>query len=153
VGCASGVGRKAPAFALTDRDGDEFSLDRYRGDWFSVLVFVPGRGGDVPERLARLSDAANQFWGLRAQLIAVHEADDGTDRPDEAPGQAAGSVPFPVLADDGSVATRYGVVRVGQCLQPAAFVIDRAGKIVWTGEEDAALDPTTITAALRDVAR
>jgi hypothetical protein len=36
---------------------------------------------------------------------------------------------------------------------PTAFIIDRAGKIVWTGEGSDAVDPAVLERALRDVVR
>ena len=33
------------------------------------------------------------------------------------------------------------------------FIVDRAGKIVWTGEGDEALGPTVLLDAFREVAR
>jgi peroxiredoxin len=151
MGYATGVGRKAPAFALADRDGDVISPASYRGDWFLVLVFLPGTGGGAPARLASLSQAAGQLWGLRAQLVAIREA--GGEALDQAPAPGADGLPFPLLSDDGSVAQKYGVLWTPEHALPVAFVIDRAGKIVWTTEGEGALDPTAIKAALRDVAR
>ncbi len=150
MGYASGVGRKAPPFVLSDRKGDEVSLVRYRGDWFPILVFVPGPAGEATDRLARLGEAADQLWGLRGQLVAIHGTDrsGGDDRPRTAP-----EPPFPLLADDGTVAAAYGARTASGGLTPTTFIIDRAGKIVWTEEGGAALDPATIIAALRDVAR
>jgi len=34
-----------------------------------------------------------------------------------------------------------------------AFIVDRAGKIVWTAEGDGALKPASLMAAFREVAR
>ena len=46
---------------------------------------------------------------------------------------------FPLLPDDGSVAQMYGALRPDGTARPMAFIIDRAGKIVWTGDGAAAL--------------
>jgi len=97
-----------------------------------------------------LSEAADQLWGLRGQLVAIH----GTDRDDDMHDpQSASEPPFPLLADDGSVAAAYDVRMDGGEPRPTTFIIDRAGKIVWTNEGAAALDPAAIVGALREVAR
>lgn len=150
MGYAFGVGRKAPAFVLRDREDTEVSLARYRGDWLVVLVFVPGPASAASLRLAPLAAAANQLWGLRAQLIGIYEA---TASPTEPTAQLRQEPPFPLLGDDGAVSAAYSVRRIRGELRPTAFIIDRAGKIVWMEEGDEALDAATITAALREVAR
>jgi hypothetical protein len=38
-------------------------------------------------------------------------------------------------------------------VRPMVFIIDRAGKIVWTGEGEAALKAPRLVAAFRDVVR
>ena len=60
---------------------------------------------------------------------------------------------FPVMMDDGSLAGAYDVRMAGAGYVPTAFIIDRAGKIVWSGEGSVALDPAALERALRDVVR
>ena len=147
MGYVSGVGREAPAFTLTATDGNEISLARYRGDWFVVLVFLPLGPAEAAERLARLSAAAGQFWGLRAQLVGICLPGAAALPP------AAPPLAFPLVVDDAGVATAYGARFAARALITTTFIIDRAGKIVWTGEGGAALDPASLITALRDVAR
>lgn len=148
MGYRSGVGRKAPAFSLTATDGNEISLARYRGDWFVVLVFLPVDPVTAAPRLAPLSAAAGQFWGLRAQLIGICQPGGAAALPPAAP-----DLTFPLAIDDAGVATAYGARFATRGFITTALIVDRAGKIVWTAEGDAALDPATLMAALRDVAR
>jgi peroxiredoxin len=150
VGYASGVGREAPAFVVTATDGNEISLEQYRGDWFPILVFLPTRSDETAVHLARIGAAADQFWGLRGQLVALCH---GTRDVVTALSASAAEVAFPLLPDDGTIAAAYGALWANNEPRTMAFIVDRAGKIVWTGEGDETLTPTILLAALRDVAR
>jgi peroxiredoxin len=150
VGYDFGVGREAPTFTLSAVDGSEITLNQYRGDWFPVLVFVPTQAPGAAQTLQQLSAAADTLWGLRGQLVGVCDA--GRDAvkalADGVPGLA-----FPLLPDDGSLARQYGALRKDGTVRPMAFIIDRAGKIVWTGEGEAALEAPPLIAAFRKVVR
>jgi peroxiredoxin len=150
VGYDFGVGREAPTFTLSAVDGSEITLNQYRGDWFPVLVFLPTQAPGAARALQQLSAAADTLWGLRGQLVGVCDA--GRDAvkalADGVPGLA-----FPLLPDDGSVARQYGALRKDGVVRPMAFIIDRAGKIVWTGEGEAALEVPQLIAAFRQVVR
>jgi peroxiredoxin len=150
VGYNFGVGREAPTFTLSAVDGSEINLKQYRGDWFPVLLFVPTQTPGVEQQLAQLSAAADDLWGLRGQLVGLCDAsrDDLKALAAKVPGLA-----FPLLPDDGRVARAYGALKKSGEVRPMAFVVDRAGKVVWTGEGAAALRPATIVSALRQVAR
>lgn len=150
VGYDFGVGREAPTFSLNAVDGSEIKLGQYRGDWFPVLVFVPARAPGAADALAELSTAAGELWGLRGQLVGLCDGDR-----DECSALAA-RVPglaFPLLPDDGTVARQYGALRDDGTARPMAFIVDRAGKIVWTGEGPAALTHQSLLAAFRQVVR
>jgi peroxiredoxin len=144
---AFGVGREAPLFTARTTDGDEIVLARFRGDWFPVIVFLPAELPDVDSRLLRLEAAAGRLWGLRAQLLVVREASAGE------PQSAAPGVALPVITDDGALAANYGALQPDGRLRALTVIIDRAGKIVWTAEDEAASDPDVIAVALREVAR
>lgn len=149
MGYATGVGRKAPTFILTAADGNEIDLEQYRGDWFPILVFVPSVSDQAAGGLARLSGAARQLWGLRGQVIVIYQKlDDVT-----ATAPTASEVSFPLLLDDGTLAAAYGARRANGEPQAMAFIVDRSGKIVWTGEGAEALDPAALIAAFREVVR
>jgi peroxiredoxin len=150
VGYDFGVGREAPTFTLSAVDGSEIRLNQYRGDWFPVLVFIQTQAPGAAETLQQLSSAADSLWGLRGQLVGICDAgrDDVKALADGVPGLA-----FPLLPDDGSVARLYGALRKDGATRPMAFIIDRAGKIVWTGEGEAALRPSDLIAAFRKVVR
>jgi peroxiredoxin len=149
VGYASGVGREAPTFILTAADGNEIDLEQYRGDWFPILVFVPSVSDQAAGELARLSGAAQQLWGLRGQVIVICQRHGDVT----AIAPTASEFSFPLLLDDGTIAASYGLRRANSEPQAMAFIVDRSGKIVWTGEGAEALDPAALTAAFREVVR
>ena len=150
MGYASGVGREAPAFVITATDGNEISLEQYRADWFPILVFLPMRSDKTAAHLSRLSTAADQFWGVRGQIVGLCH---GTRDEVMALSASTGGVAFPLLPDDGTIAAAYGALWADNEPRTMAFIVDRAGKIVWTGEGDEALDPTVLIAAFREIAR
>jgi peroxiredoxin len=150
VGYDFGVGREAPTFTLSAVDGSEIGLEQYRGDWFPVLVFVPTQAPDTAQVLQQLGSAADTLWGLRGQLLGVCDAGHEAVR---ALAAAAPGLSFPLLPDDGTVGRLYGALKADGSVRPMAFVVDRAGKIVWSGEGDAALKAPKLIAAFRSVVR
>jgi peroxiredoxin len=150
VGYSFGVGREAPTFTISAADGSEINLKQYRGDWFAVLAFVPTQAAESAAALAQLSSAADTLWGLRGQLLGICDA--GRDEVQALAAKVEG-LSFPLLPDDGRVAQAYGALKPSGDLRPMAFIVDRAGKIVWTGEGAPALKPATLVAAFRQVAR
>jgi peroxiredoxin len=150
VGYDFGVGRAAPTFTLTAVDGSEIRLNQYRGDWFPVLAFIPTRSQGAADLLGQLSKAADSLWGMRGQLVGICDA--GADECREL-AQTTPGLAFPLLPDDGSVARQYGALQKDGTVRPMAFIIDRAGKIVWTGEGPAALTGPALLAAFRKIVR
>lgn len=150
MGYKNGVGRQAPTFTITAADGSEIALKQYRGDWFPVLLFVPVQAPGVEDLLGQFSAAAGTFWGLRGQLLALCDAsaDEVKDLARRVDGLA-----FPLLPDDGRVASAYGALRESGEVRPMAVVIDRAGKIVWEADRPEELRPATILAGFRQVVR
>ena len=150
MGYNFGVGREAPTFTISAVDGSEINLKQYRGDWFAVLAFVPTQAAETAAALAQLSSAADTLWGLRGQLLGI--CDSGRDEVKKLATEVEG-LSFPLLLDDGRVAQAYGALKQSGAMRPMAFIVDRAGKIVWTGEGTSALKPATLVAAFREVAR
>ena len=150
MGYDFGVGREAPTFTLSAVDGSEIRLNQYRGDWFPVLVFIQTGASVAAQTLEQLSSAAATLWGLRGQLVGICDGgrDDVKTLADRVPGLA-----FPLVPDDGGVAQAYGALRKDGTVRSMAFIIDRAGKIVWTGEGEAALKAPKLIAAFRGVVR
>jgi peroxiredoxin len=150
VGYKSGVGREAPAFIASAVDGSEINLKQYRGDWFAVLVFLPTQVATAETALTQLSGAADNLWGMRGQLLGVCDA--SRDECTTLAGKVTG-LAFPLLPDDGTIAQAYGALKADGEVRPMAFIVDRAGKIVWLAEGEGALKPASLMAAFRDVAR
>jgi peroxiredoxin len=150
VGYNFGVGREAPTFTLSAADGSEINLKQYRGDWFPVLLFIPTQTPGIEKQLAQLSAAADDVWGLRGQLLGLCDASRDAVK---ALADNVQGLSFPLLPDDGRVAKAYGAMTEGGEVRPMAFIVDRAGKVVWTGEGATALRPATLIAAFRQVAR
>ena len=150
MGYSFGVGREAPTFTISAADGSEINSKQYRGDWFPVLVFVPTQAAETAAALAQLSAAADTIWGLRGQLLGLCDAGRGEVK---ALADRVEGLSFPLLPDDGSVAQAYGALKKNGEVRPMAFIVDRAGKIVWAGEGASALKPATLVAAFRQVAR
>ena len=150
MGYNFGVGREAPTFIISAADGSEINLRQYRGDWYPVLVFVPTQSPATESVLAQLSGAADDLWGMRGQLLGICDASR-----EECAALAAkvDGLAFPLLPDDGTVAQAYGALKPSGEVRPMGFIVDRAGKIVWSGEGDAALAPASLMAAFRDIAR
>ncbi|MFA4964762.1 MAG: redoxin domain-containing protein [Thermoleophilia bacterium] len=150
MGYNFGVGRQAPTFTISAVDGSAIDLKQYRGDWFALLVFVPTQAPDTAEALGQLSAAAGTLWGQRGQLLGIC---DGNRDDVKTLADTVAGLSFPLLPDDGTVAQAYGALKADGQVQPMAFIIDRAGKIVWSAEGAAALIPATLTGALRRIAR
>ena len=150
MGYDFGVGREAPTFTLSAVDGSEIRLNQYRGDWFPVLVFIQTGAPGAAQTLEQLSSSAATLWGLRGQLVGICDGgrDDVKALADRVP-----SLAFPLVPDDGGVAQAYGALRKDGTARPMAFIIDRAGKIVWTGEGEAAFKVPKLIAAFRGVVR
>ena len=150
MGYDFGVGREAPTFTLSAVDGSEIRLNQYRGDWFPVLVFVPIQR-PAPQRCWSSSARPRTPCGDCAASWSASATPAATMV--KALADGVSGMAFPLLPDDGSVALQYGALRKDRTVRPMAFIIDRAGKIVWTGEGEAALKAPKLIAAFRDVVR
>jgi peroxiredoxin len=151
LGKTYGVGREAPLFTLPATAGGEVSLRSYRGDWLPVLVFVRHDAPDAGARLKALGGAAGELWGYRGQLLVVAAA---PLEDLQALEQETGPLAYPLLADaGGAVARAYGLwsARAG-AVDPTACIVDRSGKIVWSGRGDD-LRPQRLLRAFRDIVR
>ncbi len=151
MGFTFGVGRQAPAFTLPATDGSTVSLSDYRGDWLPVLVFFAFDDPQVVERLRGFSAAAEALWGLRGQPVGIAvAAPEDLLRLEE----SSGGFSFPLLSDaDGHVTRSYSATGgPGGEDAPLAVVVDRSGKMVWSGRHDQA-SAAAVLAAFRDIVR
>jgi peroxiredoxin len=149
LGYNFGVGRQAPEFTLASHDGSEIHLKQYRGEWLPVLVFFADDLEGAAASVAALSRAGSDLWGQRAQVVGIVRGDLARVR---ALAESAETVGFPLVADvDGAVGRAYGAVdATSGATRNYVAIVDRAGKIVWTGEGSAGpVKPNEIVAALR----
>jgi peroxiredoxin len=152
VGYTFGVGRAAPGFTLPARGGGEISLSDYRGDWSPILVFFRHDDPGSQRRLSALSAAADAFWGVRGQLLAI-TAIDAVDV--VGPEEQTDPLAFAILIDaGGAVARSYGAWDDAQrAVVPTVFIVDRVGKVVWAGHGAADTSPAALMRVFRDVVR
>ena len=149
MGYVSGVGRQAPSFTLPALDGGEISLADYRGDWFPVVMFLSPDDERAVAALKALAGAADRLWGLRGQVVGIVAAGDQWER------SALEDLAVPVLVDrGGEVARSYGTRADGTGRDiPLVCIVDRAGRIVWSGRPDPGDIAAEVVRAFRDVAR
>jgi peroxiredoxin Q/BCP len=149
VGYTFGVGREAPSFTLADQDGNTIALKQYRGDWMPVIAFFADGEAEAAAQVAALSAAARELWGMRGQLVGMVAA--GAD----AVGKLAADAAFPLLADpDATVAHAYGAWSAAKsAVTPLVVIVDKSGKIVWTGEGASAFAPPALLEAFTLTAR
>jgi len=130
------VGQPAPAFTLTDLDGNPVSLADQRGkvvvlEWFNPQCpYVVYAHGDGP--LATLPAK----WAEKGVVwLAINSNAPGTQGSDPAVNRehvAKWSLPRSVLVDsDGTVGRAYGAKTT-----PQVFVVDTAGTLVYNGAVD-----------------
>ena len=127
------IGRKAPAFTLTDQDGKKVKLSDFAGKKV-VLYFYPK--ADTPgctQQSCNLRDAMPDLKKLKAVVLGIS--------PDAPAKQKKFDdkyhLGFPLLADeDHAVAEKYGVWgeksnygRKYMGIVRSAFVVDEAGKL------------------------
>lgn len=126
-------GVQAPDFQLTSTEDEPFSLQARRGRANLVLLFLENAsGGTDTEIAASFRDASDIFRSVRATIVGIAKA----ELDDLKTFQAANSLAFELLSDDGSVATAYGV-RVRQGFGPfsrerfrrSTFLLDRTGVV------------------------
>lgn len=123
--------RPAPDFSLAEAGGGQVSLADFKGRRPLALVFFRTFFSQADRRqLARLQEIRPRVEASGAAMVAVAAVP-----PEEvAAAKAEMGLAFPVLSDSAhAVAESYGVYDLlGDGLAaPAAFVIDRQGRIRW----------------------
>lgn len=171
---APAVGDAAPAFTLRDAAGRPAALaDLWRPGPVAVVFFRGGWCRYCVEMLTALRDVLPAVSALGAQVVAVSPQ---TPAANAATAERLG-LPFPLLSDPGAtVATAWKLahgldltmrrlfLELGRDLPahngdtswllplPAAFVIDRSGRIAWRfvhGDYSRRAEPADILDALR----
>lgn len=125
--------RPAPAFSLTDTEGQQVSLQQYRGR--NVLLYFNEGAGcqSCLVQMAEIEKSAPRFQKLDvAVLPIVMNSRDQITRD-----MQLNRVSTPFLLDDGTVSKAYGTLGKGMHagLPGHSFVlIDRTGQQRWYGE-------------------
>jgi peroxiredoxin len=126
------IGQSAPNFELSDELGKAFSLSEFKGkivvlEWFNKgCPFVKGRHGDQTMQKTYAKYAGKGVVWLAIDSTANSKAED--DRVYAAEQLLA----YPILLDPaGRAARAYGAKST-----PHMFVIDRAGKVAYSGAID-----------------
>jgi peroxiredoxin Q/BCP len=127
------VGKKAPAFTLTDQDGKKVKLSDYAGKRVVVYFYPKADTPGCTLQSCNLRDAMPNLKKLKAVVLGIS--------PDPPAKQKKFddkySLGFPLLADeDHTVAEKYGVWAEKSMygkkymgIVRSAFVIDEAGKL------------------------
>ena len=123
------VGDDAPTFSLPDSQGNQVSLNDYKGKW-AVLYFYPK--DDTPgctKEACQFRDDFKTLEALGAKVIGV-SIDDSFSHKKFAEKY---NLPFPLLSDaSGEVAARYGALNNFLIIKLAkryTFLINPQGKI------------------------
>ena len=128
------VGKKAPAFTLTDQHGKKVKLSDYAGKKVVVYFYPKADTTGCTQQACNLRDAMPQLKRLKAAAVIGISPDAPAKQLkfDEKYGLG-----FPLLADeDHTVAEKYGVWaeksmygRKYMGIERSAFLIDEKGKI------------------------
>jgi len=123
------IGADAPSFTLPDSQGNQVSLNDYKGKW-AVLYFYPK--DDTPgctKEACQFRDDFKTLEALGAKVIGV-SIDDSFSHKKFAEKY---NLPFPLLSDaSGEVADRYGALNnflVIKLAKRYTFLINPQGKI------------------------
>jgi peroxiredoxin Q/BCP len=127
------VGRKAPAFTLTDQDGSKVRLADYAGKKVVVYFYPKADTPGCTQQSCNLRDAMPDLKELEAVVLGI-SPDPPAKQKKFADKYGFG---FPLLADeDHAVAEKYGVWAEKSMygkkymgIVRSAFVIDEAGKL------------------------
>ena len=127
------VGKKAPAFTLTDQDGTTVKLSDFAGKKVVVYFYPKADTPGCTQQSCNLRDAMPDLKKLKAVVLGISPDPPAKQKKfDDKYGFG-----FPLLADeDHTVAEKYGVWaeksmygRTYMGIVRSAFVIDEAGKL------------------------
>ena len=125
--------RSTPSFVALDLDNKLFKLERYIGRHEILLVFFDGElGADRDLLLQQIRERFAELKQRGMQVVAVSAALPQHNRQAV---ERSGKFPFPLLSDPEFLIHRTW----GRCddeglhPQTGVFVIDRAGRVAWSG--------------------
>lgn len=127
------VGKKAPAFTLTDQDGTKVRLSDFAGKKVVVYFYPKADTPGCTQQSCNLRDAMPALTKLKAVVLGI-----SPDPPAKQKRFAEKhGLPFPLLADENhAVAEKYGVWAEKSMygkkymgIVRSAFVVDENGKL------------------------
>lgn len=133
------TGTKAPAFALADKDGNEITLDSFKGRKVVLYFYSKDNTSGCTKQALAFAAAYGEFKALGAEVVGVSK--------DSAASHAKfaekHSLPFVLLSDTELAALQaYDVWKekksggkVSMGTVRTAYVIDENGVIVWAKEK------------------
>lgn len=133
------VGERAPGFTLQARPTETVSLSDYQGKQSVVLLFFPLAYSSVcTEEMCSVAEDYGAYRELGAQVLGISVDSPFVNQKFAEDCNAS----FPILSDFNKEATTaYGVLRedligLKGVSNRAAFVIDKAGKVVYAWVTD-----------------
>ena len=148
------TGTKAPAFALADKDGNEMTLDSFKGRKVVLYFYSKDNTSGCTKQALAFAAAYDEFRALGAEVVGVSK--------DSAASHAKfaekHSLPFLLLSDTELAALQaYDVWKekksggkVSMGTVRTAYVIDENGVIVWAKEKvKPETNPAEVLAFLR----
>jgi peroxiredoxin len=144
---AAAIGSQAPDFTLKDAYGKEFKLSDFK-DKIVVLEWInqhcPVSHGTHQKRL--MQDTYKKYAGKGVIWLAI-DTTAGAQPEKNRVYAADQGIAYPILHDtDGKVGHSYGAKRT-----PHMFVIDKAGKLAYTGAIDDHKDKNYVSIALDEL--
>ena len=125
-------GDDAPAFSLQDQDGKTVSLSDFKGK--TVVLEWFNDGCPFVQRLYKakeMNDTADKYKDKDVVWLAINSTSGKKSADNKSAAETMG-VDHPILADtDSTVAKAYGAKST-----PHMFIIDKDGKIAYTGAID-----------------
>ncbi len=130
------IGASAPAFELKNVDGSMVSLAGASGEIGTLVVFTCNHCPFAIAYEERLIALANEFQPKGIKFIAISANDPKLKPEDGYEGMQKKAkeknLPYPYLInEDGTIASAYGAART-----PETFLLDKDGKVVYTGRID-----------------
>ncbi len=122
------VGEKAPAFSLSDHNGNAVTLDEYRGKKNVVLIFYPGDNTPgCTKQLCAVRDQRDLFSDSDTVVLGINPQ----DSPSHQKFVNRHGFPFPLLVDrDKKIVSDYGC-RGFLLTKRTVYGIDKEGMIVF----------------------
>ncbi|MBM4284646.1 MAG: thioredoxin-dependent thiol peroxidase [Deltaproteobacteria bacterium] len=129
-------GDAAPAFSLTDQDGNTVDLSQFQGRKVLVYFYPKADTPGCTKQACQIEESRHELAGL--QLAAVGLSPDPPERQKKFAGKY--NLAFPLLSDaDHAVAEAYGAWgektmygKTTQGIIRSAFLVDEQGKILHT---------------------